>query len=80
MRVDNPELQERQQRLVVEQGRTRTQERELLRGRERAPAQEIDSQFWDGAMSERLDPENCPQCGVSWIDERLSTGHRRRRR
>jgi len=45
MRVDNPELQERQQQLVVEQERTRAQERELLRGRERAPAKEIDRSF-----------------------------------
>jgi len=40
MRVDNPELQERQQQLVVEQERTREKERELLRGRERAPERE----------------------------------------
>jgi len=45
MRVDNPELQERQQQLVVEQERTRDKERELLRGRERAPAQEVDRGF-----------------------------------
>ncbi len=25
-------------------------------------------------MSERLDPENCPQCGVSWINEEIAYG------
>jgi len=45
MRVDNPELQERQQQLIVEQERARDKERELLRGRERAPAKEIDRSF-----------------------------------
>jgi len=45
MRVDNPELQEQQRQLVVEQERTRDKERELLRGRERTPAKEIDRSF-----------------------------------
>jgi len=25
-------------------------------------------------MSERLDPENCPQCGASWINEKVEYG------
>jgi len=25
-------------------------------------------------MSERLDPENCPQCGVSWINKEIEYG------
>ncbi len=51
MHVDNPELQERQRKLVVAQERTRDKEREFLRGRERAPAQEIDRSL--GGSDER---------------------------